>query len=99
MRTEILLILAVMLAIVVLTVVRYRRQIGAVYRFWQMLKQARIQGNRRPNEMNEPSEAERGPLVNCAKCGTWVPESKAIKLAPRVFYCSSGCVEKAAKPA
>jgi hypothetical protein len=89
----IFLVIALILA---LTIFRYRSQIGAVYRFWKVLRSARTQTN---SEIGEPAEAVKGPLVNCAKCGTWVPESKAIKLGPRVFYCSAACVEKTASAA
>ncbi len=96
---EALLILFVIAVLFALTAYRYRRHIGAFYQFWQVLKQARVQGKQRTNEMNEPAEAARGPLVNCVKCGTWVPESKAIKLGARIYYCSTACVENAAKAA
>jgi hypothetical protein len=84
-------ILLVIAAILALTAYRYRAHIGAIYRIWTVLRSARV-GRR--DEMAEPAEAVKGPLVNCAKCGIWVPESKAIKLGTRVFYCSAACVEK-----
>jgi len=96
---EALLILVVIAVLLALTAYRYRRQIGAFYQFWQVLQQARVQGKRNAKEMNQPAEDERGPLVNCVKCGTWVPESNAIKLGPRIYYCSIDCVEKTAKAA
>ena len=86
----ILLVIAVILA---LTAYRYRSHIGAIYRFWKILRSTKVE---RKSEIGEPAEAVKGPLVNCAKCGTWVPESKAIKLGARVFYCSAACVEKTA---
>jgi hypothetical protein len=89
----ILMVLAVILA---LTAYRYRSHIGAVYRFWKVLRSARTG---QTDEIGETAEAVKGPLVNCAKCGTWVPESKAIKLGARVFYCSAACVEKTASAA
>ena len=89
----ILLVIAVILA---LTAYRYRSQIGAIYRFWKVLRSARMDPT---NEIGESAESAKGPLVNCAKCGTWVPESKAIKLSARVFYCSAACVEKTASAA
>ena len=89
----ILLVIAVILA---LTAYRYRSHIGAVYRLWKVLRSAKVE---HANEIGEPAEAVKGPLVNCAKCGTWVPESKAIKLGARTFYCSVACMEKAATAA
>ncbi|MGH9949579.1 MAG: hypothetical protein ACRD6X_20590, partial [Pyrinomonadaceae bacterium] len=64
MKTELLLILFVIFALFVLTAVRYRKQIGAVYQFWKLIKQARIQGGQRMNEMNQPAESGRVQLVN-----------------------------------
>lgn len=96
---EALIILGVIAVLLALTAYRYRRQIGAFYQFWQVLKQARVQGKRNAKEMNQPAETALGPLVNCVKCGTWVPESKSIKLGPRIYYCSTDCVEKTAKAA
>jgi hypothetical protein len=93
---EFVVILFVIAVLLALTALRYRKQIAAVYRFWDALKTAH---NDRRGEINEPVEQESGPLVNCAKCGMWVPESKAIRLGTRNFYCSSACFERAAKTA
>jgi hypothetical protein len=45
-------------------------------------------------------EAERTPtesLVRCAVCGTWVGESRAVRLrATKTTYCSHSCLERAA---
>jgi len=86
----ILLVIALILA---LTAYKYRLQVGAVYRFWKVLRSA---GSQRPGEIAPQPETVKGPLVNCSKCGTWVPESKAIKLSERLYYCSAACVEKTA---
>jgi len=88
----ILLVIAVLFAF---TAIRYRRQIVAFIQFWRVLKAAQQSSSR--SEINGSADAEKGPLVNCAKCGTWVPESNAIRLGTRVFYCSPACTEKAAK--
>lgn len=89
----ILLIIAVIIA---LTAYRYRRQISSVYGIWRMLKQARRQQSKNRDSIKGVNEADSGPLVNCTKCGTWVPESRAIKLGARMFYCSAACVERSA---
>jgi hypothetical protein len=96
MRTELILIFLVIGAIFALTAIRYRRQIGAIYSFWKMLKQARIETRQNADELGN-NERAAGPLVNCSKCGTWIPESRAIKLGARLFFCSADCVEKSAK--
>lgn len=95
---EALFILFVIGLIFALTAYRYRKQILSVYQVWKMIKQAG-KGRRDQDSINAPNEADSGPLVNCAKCGTWVPESRAIKLGARMFYCSTTCVERSATAA
>jgi len=77
------------------TAIRYRRQLVAMLDIWRMLRSIQInapRGNRIENEKKSS-----GPLVNCPKCGAWIPENKAIKLGRASYYCSVECVEKAAK--
>ena len=83
----ILLVIGILLA---LTAVRYRRQIAAVLHIWRSLKEVRQQVRR-----SEAPAVEKGSgrLVNCAKCGTWVPEERAIQLRGGSNYCSSTCLE------
>ena len=90
---EALVILAVFAVIFLLTAVRYRKQIAGMIRIWRTLQAARQQIKQgRESAVDERSTAA-GPLVNCAKCGTWVPESRAINLRGGVFYCSTACLE------
>jgi hypothetical protein len=90
---EALFILLVVLILFALTAFRYRRQISSVLGVWRMLKDANR--SRQANQMDAGREVPAGPLVNCAKCGTWVPESSAIRFPPKIFYCSRECVEQA----
>ena len=48
-------------------------------------------------QINSKAEVADETLINCAKCGTWIPQNKAIKLRSGVYYCSSKCVETMAK--
>ncbi len=91
---EAIFILLVLLALFGLTAYRYRRQIGTMINLWRMMKSMRGSMNsRNANEL--PKSKSSGLLVRCAKCGTWSPESRSIKLRSNIFYCSSACVEKA----
>ena len=94
---EALVILFVLAIIAILTAVRYRRQISGMIQIWRTLKSARdqIKQGRGTSPMEPPSAA--GPLVNCARCGTWVPENRAIDLRGGIFYCSTACLENTAK--
>ena len=91
---EVFLILLVFAVILGLTAIRYRKQIVTMLHIWRSLKSMRQQAAQR---QVPPENAEQaGPLVNCSKCGTWVPEQRAIKLRGGTFYCSSSCLETAA---
>lgn len=92
---EALVILFVIAILLALTAVRYRKQIAGVIHIWRSLKSAREQ-IRKQNPTVKEEPATLGNLVNCAKCGTWVPEQKAISLRGGVFYCSSTCLESSA---
>ena len=92
---EALVILVVLAIILALTAVRYRRQIAGVIQIWRTLKSAREQIKKTSGSVKEEPVLA-GRLVNCAKCGTWVPEQKAINLRGGVFYCSSACLESTA---
>lgn len=89
---EALVILFVIAVLLALTAVRYRRQIVGMIHIWRSLKSARdeIRG-KTERDRGEPLPV--GKLVNCAKCGTWVPEGRAISLRGRIYYCSSKCLE------
>jgi hypothetical protein len=86
----ILLVIAILLA---LTAVKYRRQIVGAIEIWRSMKAFRDQLRQKPEETNSPRPVNAGKLVNCAKCGTWVPEDRAIRLKNGTYFCSSACVE------
>jgi hypothetical protein len=86
-------ILLVIAVVIALTAIRYRRQITAMLQIWRSLKSMKQQI--RGKGVKPEDQTPAGPLVNCAKCGTWVPEQRAIKLRGGTFYCSSSCVESA----
>lgn len=93
---EVFFILLVLLVLAGLTVYRYRRQIMSILEFWRTLQT--IKGNitqSRQEIRDEPATS--GPLVLCAKCGTWVPEETAVKLGRSSFYCSTKCLEASVK--
>jgi hypothetical protein len=94
---EALVILVVMVILLALTAVRYRKQIAGMIHIWRALKSARdqIKGAQIPKSEAQPAPA--GQLVNCAKCGNWVPEQSAINLRGGTFYCSTACLESSAK--
>ena len=94
---EAILILGVLLVIVVLTAIRYRKQIAAVMQIWRSLRSVKEQFKQKQEQVGEQKSVSGGPLVNCARCGTWVPEQRAIKLRGGVIYCSTECLETTGK--
>ena len=90
---EVLFILFVLAVIVVLTAIRYRRQIAGMIQIWRTLQSVRQKVKESRGAPDEVAPAGSGPLVNCARCGTWVPEGRSINLRGGIFYCSTACLE------
>ena len=95
---EAVFILIVVLILFTLTAVRYRRQINTAVGFWKMLKAARQQMPQ-STVRERQVEAADVPLVNCAKCSRWVPETTAIRLGTKSWFCSRECFEKVSRAA
>ena len=96
---EALFILFVIGLLLAFTAYRYRRQIKAIREFWRMAKEMRQMTSQMRKEVDEPKAAAPGRLVNCTKCGTWVPEDRAIRLGRTSMFCSSKCLERSAQSA
>ncbi len=89
---EVLVILAVIAVMLILTAVRYRKQIAGVVGIARMLRDATrsVEGMRQ----DLPGDSARSvQLVNCIKCGVWVPQANARKVGD-VFYCSDACLTR-----
>jgi hypothetical protein len=89
-------ILIVVFILLALTAFRYRRQLAAAHQIWQMLRgnaRGSFPINQAPQQKpsNEPT-----PLVKCARCGTWTPLDRSIRLNQNIYYCSSNCLENKA---
>ncbi len=93
---EAIFILIVFAVILALTAVRYRKQIAGVLHIWRTLKSVRNQVKQGSETAKRDESIPAGALVNCAKCGKWVPENGAISLRGGTFYCSTACLEKTA---
>ena len=87
---ELLIILIVILVLLALTAVKYRKQIAGLIGVAKMLKDAK--DTVRQNTIHG-EESPSVQLVNCAKCGVWVPQDKAMKISEGYFYCSDECVK------
>ena len=89
MREAIFILLVVSL-LAALTALRYRKQIAGILGLARALKDAKdAVGQSRAISSDEKTSI---PLVNCSKCGVWVPQNKARKVG-EIFYCSDECVQ------
>lgn len=88
-------ILVVVLILLAITAVRYRKQISGVIGFVRMIRDA-ADPSRGPKAINQPAAtASAKELVHCAACGTWVPSDRAIRFDAKTYYCSKECVKTA----
>ena len=87
---EAVFILLVIFGLLALTALRYRKQIAGMIGLARMLKEAKQNITHGSNQIrgSEKSVA----LVNCSKCGVWVPQNKARKVRD-IFFCSDECME------
>ncbi|MFL6374025.1 MAG: hypothetical protein ACJ73D_05095 [Pyrinomonadaceae bacterium] len=85
-----LFVLLIILILLAMIAVRYRKQINsliATARFLKEAKEAAQQAQlgaraRTPSQTKTPVQ-----LVNCSKCGVWVPQDKAVRRSGQV-YCA-----------
>lgn len=90
---EALIILAVLFILLALTAFKYRRQIKTIIGVSRAIRNAATGGVAQQARIEEPLHA--GKLVNCSKCGTWVPENNAIKFGAKTFFCTDSCLQSA----
>ncbi len=90
---EAVVIFAVILILLAITAIKYRKQIATVIGVGRMLRDAAAATTAtRQTRIEEPVNS--GKLVSCSKCGTWVPESRAIKFGGNTFFCTDACLQR-----
>lgn len=94
-----LILLFLIAAAVVLIAARYRRQIQTGIYLYRMFRKMRQTGRSEEKQIESRENSKAVPLVRCARCGTWTPQTEALSLGGKVFYCSADCVENAVKVA
>ena len=92
-----LFILTIFLILAAFLVVRYRRHIQTAVQVWRMFRQFKRVRTPETKEIKKPKIDQNAPLVRCAKCGKWIAQSEALYLRSKTFYCSTVCMEKAAR--
>jgi len=92
-----LIILGLILLLFAVIALRYRRQIQTALQIWRMFRQMR-QASRPQEKKIENRTADKGELlVRCARCGKWVSQDVALNLRSKTIYCSTNCMERAAR--
>jgi hypothetical protein len=91
------LIILVLLAILAMFIWRrYRQHIQMAFYVFRMFRKMRqVNKSETPEKQIETKgNSSDVQLVRCAKCGSWTPQSNALKLGAKTFYCSANCMEK-----
>jgi hypothetical protein len=94
--TKILVVLFLLSVLFGLIALRYRKHIQTGLYLFRMFRKMR-QMSRQPEEkqIEKTENTSDVQLVKCARCGTWIPQSKALNLRSKTFYCSANCMENA----
>jgi hypothetical protein len=84
-----LFILLLILIILAMIAVRYRKQINSLIATARFLKEAKDAAQSAQLGRTGTPQPTRSAirLINCSKCGVWVPEDKALERAGQV-YCA-----------
>jgi hypothetical protein len=92
-----LIVLILILLLIAIIAFRYRRQLQTGWQIWRMFRQFK-QATKLPEKKIENRAEDKGEsLVRCARCGKWVSKTNALNLRSKTVYCSTNCMEKAAR--
>ena len=92
-----LILLLLILILVVVVAMRYRRQLQTALQIWRMYRQFKQVARPAEKKINNQTVDKNAPLVRCARCGKWVLKKDALNLRSKTVYCSTNCMEKAAR--
>jgi Sec-independent protein translocase protein TatA len=92
-----LIIIALIVVLLAVIGTRYRKQIQMALYVFRMFRKMRQMNKTEDKQIDNKVTSEATALVNCAKCGVWIPQNKALKLRSGLFYCSANCLETTAK--
>ncbi len=92
-----LIILGLLIVVLVLIATRFRQQIKMAIYVWRMFRKLRQGGKTDEKQIEKQANPKDVALVRCAKCGTWIPQNKALNLRSGIYYCSKICLETTAK--
>jgi hypothetical protein len=89
-----LFILTVLFVLLALTAIRYRKHIVGMIGLARALNDAKNTASQA--KTISPNASTSVQLVNCAKCGVWVPQNKAIPVGQALYFCSVECKKQGA---
>ena len=92
-----LVVLIIIFFVFALIALRYRRQIQMGLQVWRMFRQVRKMNKPAEKKIDNPKNSKDVALVRCERCGKWIPQTEAMKLRSKNIYCSTACMERAAK--
>jgi len=92
-----LILLGLVIILLAIIAVRFRSQIKMGIYVWRMFRKMRQAGKSGEKQIEKRENSKHAALVRCAKCGTWIPQSKALNLRSGIYYCSKICLETTAK--
>jgi hypothetical protein len=84
-----LFVLLLILIVLAMIAVRYRKQLNSLIATARFLREAKDAAQRQSlGRASQPQPTRSAVhLINCSKCGVWVPEDKALQRAGQV-YCA-----------
>jgi len=91
-----LIILGLLVVILALIATRFRQQIKMAIYVWRMFRKLRL-AKSDDKQIEKQENPKDSALVRCSKCGTWIPQNKALNLRSGIYYCSKICLETMAK--
>lgn len=92
-----LIILALLLIVISMIALKYRKHIQTGLYMWRMFRQMRQVSKPAERKIEKPAADKNANLVRCSKCGKWISESAALNLRSNTSYCSTDCMEKASR--
>jgi hypothetical protein len=94
--TKFLVITFLIVVLLGLVLLRFRKQIQTALYVLRMFRQMRNANRPAAEKTIEKKETPAGgPLVRCSRCGTWIPKTAAMNLGGKTYYCSANCIESA----
>lgn len=92
-----LIILGLILLVFALIAMRYRRQLQTGWQIWRMFRQFKQASKPKEKKIENRLADKSEQLVRCARCNKWISPKDALNLRSKIVYCSTNCMEKAAR--